>query len=333
MSILQSGSNLTRRHALKLGAGMTGGMIAAATLAERWAFAQGELPAPDHHRRPGTFNTAPPPDVQHEIESIVEAPGTVSNGVLSININRTDITGVTVHGVPVTPEFLLNGTLVFQRLQGNQVMMNADMALRAKELDPFISAMIQNNIVFQAEHQHLYDLQPLVWFTHFRMKGRPDTVARAVKAALNVTSTPFPQTASKHPTTPLPAQEIGQILGAKPSIMANGVIQYQIPRAESMMLGGAHINPYLNVESPVVFQPLHGGKMAAAVPDFGMIAPEINNVVGTMRRLGWDIGCLYNQETDEYPQLYFSHNFKTGNPIQLAHEIRQGFSHMNVKMM
>ncbi len=24
-----------------------------------------------------------------------------------------------------------------------------------------------------------------------------------------------------------------------------------------------------------------------------------------MRQQGWDIGCLYNQETDEHPQLYF----------------------------
>jgi len=30
-----------------------------------------------------------------------------------------------------------------------------------------------------------------------------------------------------------------------------------------------------------------------------------------------------NQETDEHPQLYFSHQFKTGDPIRLAREMRQ----------
>ena len=104
-----------------------------------------------------------------------------------------------------------------------------------------------------------------------------------------------------------------------------------MPRAERITLGGIHINPYLNVETPIVFQPLGDGQEAAAVPDFGMIASEINDVIGVMRRQGWDIGCLYNQETDENPQLYFSHHFKTGNAVALAREIRRGLDRMRVK--
>jgi hypothetical protein len=49
-----------------------------------------------------------------------------------------------------------------------------------------------------------------------------------------------------------------------------------------------------------------------------------------VRRLGWDVGCLYNQETDESPQLYFSHMFKVGDPVQLAHEVRAGLDHTAV---
>ena len=51
-----------------------------------------------------------------------------------------------------------------------------------------------------------------------------------------------------------------------------------------------------------------------------MTAGEIQNVIGVMRQHGWDIGCLYNQETAELPQLYFSHDFKTGDPYELAEE-------------
>jgi hypothetical protein len=43
-----------------------------------------------------------------------------------------------------------------------------------------------------------------------------------------------------------------------------------------------------------------------------------------MRRQGWFQGCLYNQETNEHPQLYFDHMLKVGNAYQLAHEIRRG---------
>lgn len=59
------------------------------------------------------------------------------------------------------------------------------------------------------------------------------------------------------------------------------------------------------------------------------MADEINPVVTTMQGMGWDIGCLCNQETDEFPQLYFSHEFKHGNPYQLAAEVRQGLDHIN----
>ena len=34
--------------------------------------------------------------------------------------------------------------------------------------------------------------------------------------------------------------------------------------------------------------------------------------------------CLYNQETAEHPQLYFSHDFKTGDAIALARQLRRG---------
>lgn len=51
--------------------------------------------------------------------------------------------------------------------------------------------------------------------------------------------------------------------------------------------------------------------------------------MATMRGMGWDIGCLYNQETNEHPQLYFSHQFKTGDPYALAAEIRKGLDKTN----
>ncbi len=97
------------------------------------------------------------------------------------------------------------------------------------------------------------------------------------------------------------------------------------------MLGGMKINPYLNVSAPIVFEPLPGGR-AAAVPDFGMIPSEIQRLVARMRSRNWDVGCLYNQETDEQPQLFFSHQFKVGDPIELAHEIRDGFNLLNVRL-
>lgn len=318
----QTGPTLTRRGALKLGAGITGGLLSAATFGDRFALGESS----------NSGDTVPDQHEQQQIESIVQAKGKVSNGVFSVPLPRKDLGNITLHGHPILPSFQINGTLVFQKAHSGKIMLNADMCLKADELDPFIHALVTHDITFQAEHQHLYNLSPLVWFIHFRGMADARTLAQNVKAALNKTSTPFPIALPPHPTTHLPADQIGHIIGAKPSIGGHGVVMLHVPRAESMSLGGMHINPYLNVESPIAFQPLPNGK-AAAIPDFGMIASEVNTVVRTMQSQGWESGCLYNQETDEHPQLYFDHMFKVGDPIQLAHEIRSGLSHMNVKLM
>ena len=266
------------------------------------------------------------------IEDIIQAEGMFSDGVFSIEIDRNDIPNVTLHGVPIKPSFEINGSLYFQKLDDETVITNSDLALKAEEIDPFIHQLQLHEIVFQAEHQHFYDFDPLVWFIHFRKKGDPIEIAHGIKAALDATSTPFPQTLPKNPKTPLPAEEMGKILGASPTIGSDGVVTYDVPREDPIRLGGTRINPYLNVATGIVFEPLDSkGKTAAGAPDFGMITSELDPVVALMRKQGWDIGCLYNQETGENPQLFFSHQFKTGDPIQLAREIRNGLNLMDMK--
>jgi Domain of Unknown Function (DUF1259) len=85
------------------------------------------------------------------------------------------------------------------------------------------------------------------------------------------------------------------------------------------------VSPEANISTEVMFEPLNAsGTLAAAAPDFSMESSEVQPVVALMRSLGYHVGCLYNQETNEHPQLYFSHMVKTGNPYALAAEIRRG---------
>jgi hypothetical protein len=50
-------------------------------------------------------------------------------------------------------------------------------------------------------------------------------------------------------------------------------------------------------------------------------------VIRTRRGQGSLVGCLYNQETAESPQLCFSHQLEKGDAYALAHEIRRGLDH------
>jgi hypothetical protein len=326
MNTLSRSGLLNRRRLLGAGATLSAGILAATNLTPR--LAQAESSDDEEDDNPWTPLSHTTID---DIQNIIQAQGMVSNGVLSIEIDREDLPNVTKHGVPIKPAFQINGNLVFQGIENGRVAFNGDMALKPSELDAFIDRLLAHNLVFQAEHQHFYDLTPMVWFIHFRINGDAIQIAKGIKAALDVTSTPFPQVSPQNPTTPLPADELGRIIGATPSIGASGVVTFDVPRREPLRLGGIRINPYLNVASTIVFEPYGGGENAAAAPDYGLIASEINPVIRLARSHDWDIGCLYNQETDEHPQLYFSHHFKTGDSVEMAHQIRAALNLTNSK--
>jgi hypothetical protein len=85
----------------------------------------------------------------------------------------------------------------------------------------------------------------------------------------------------------------------------------------------------------VAFEPLEGGgsQFAAVAPDPGMTASEVNPTIGVLRKEGFAVHCLYNQETDEQPQLYFSHALAVGNAEDLARKVRKAINHMNLDFM
>jgi hypothetical protein len=267
------------------------------------------------------------------IERALGANGTVDQHVLDVELDRDDIGNRHIHGVVVKPSFELNGSITFQPLSGGRALLNADVPLKPSEVNRFVDALLANHLVFQAEHQHFYDLTPEVWFIHFRGVGNPVTLAQETHAAITTaTSTKLPQQPPKHPKTPLDVGKLKSILAAdSASVGSDGVVTFSLTRKNTERLGGVVLNQNANAETSIAFEPLDAtGSRVAVAPDFGMTAGEIPAVIGAMRAAGWDIGCLYNQETDELPQLYFSHDFKTGDPTTLAQEVRQALDHMNV---
>jgi Domain of Unknown Function (DUF1259) len=303
---------LSRRRALVLGGSLAGGVLgmpAAATAASRHSrllHQSGHLPVKD-------------------IEKIIGIEGTVSSGILDISVAREDIGEVRgPEGVVFTPDFQVHGDLYFQPLGRGRAILNGDMALKPGEVNPFIRALLHHGLIFQAYHQHLIEMKPQVWFNHFRAVGGPLQLARAIRAAIEVTSTPLPQPpASTH--TPLAPERLARILHGSATV-ANGVVTVSVPRTDRIVLGNVVMNTEAGLSTTVEFKPL-GGERASVVPDFALSSREVMPVMRTMTRMGWFIGCLYNQETDEHPQLYFSHQLKSGNAYELAREVRRGLNH------
>lgn len=270
-----------------------------------------------------------------QIEQTVGAPGDVTHGVLDITIKRFDIDDARgPRGVTFTPSFQLHGDAHFQPLGRGKALLNGDMALREGEVNPFIAALLKNGLVFQAFHQHL-PMDPQLWFVHFRGTGDPLELARALRAALEVTRTPLPQQAPPKPTTPLDAQRLAHLLRGEASVGGGGVVMVTVPRNDRVMLGGVQVSPYAGISTTIEFKPTEGHKddeskpggkaTAQVVADFSMTAEEVTPVIKRMLLdLQWFQGCLYNQEIDEHPQLFFDHMLKEGDAYKLAEEIRIG---------
>ncbi len=310
---------VSRRRALAVGGGVAGVFLAGTA-----PFTGADAAVERHESKVGGL----PAD---RIQKIVQAEGTVTDGVLSIDLSRDDIGDVQGPlGVTFTPAFEVDGTLTFQPLKGGRAFFNGDLALKAEETNRVIDAILANGLVFQAFHQHYDQMKPQIWFIHWRGTGEALHLARAVHNVLKATSIPLPQTMPKHPTTPLDADRLGKILGGDAMVGEEGVVSVEVTRTDTIHIDKIRVSPEANISTMVEFKPLdRHGATAAAAPDFSMTSQEVEPVIRLMRHLDWHVGCLYNQETSERPQLYFAHMLKKGDPYELAREIRKGLDRTN----
>lgn len=266
-----------------------------------------------------------------EIEKILRSDGKVTNGVLSIDQSRNDLNNVTgPGGLPWKPPFEIRNELHFQAIGAHRAIFNGELSLLDRETNPVIDRIVRNGLVFQSFHQHFFDLKPQLWHIHLRGVGEPIALARAVANVIAATGTPLPQTTPPNPSSPLNAELLGKILGGDAEIMEEGVVQVSVNRKEQIILGGVPVKPELGVNHTIAFEPLGDGR-AVVAPDFALIASEVNRVMETMRKQGFTVHCLYNQETAESPQLYFSHQLAVGDAYELARAVRRGLNKTNTE--
>ena len=142
---------------------------------------------------------------------------------------------------------------------------------------------------------------------------------------LKATSTSLPQTMPANPTTPLDAARLGKILHGDAQVGDHGVVTVNVLRRGRVVIDDVRVSPEANISTGIEFKPHRlDVAQAWAAPDFSMEAARSSPWWRPCARQGWFVGCLYNQETSEEPQLYFSHMLKQGDAYALAAEIRQG---------
>ena len=323
--------SVSRRRALMLGGSLAAGLaMAELPRAASAASGAGEVAkSPLASEDPSVHASGQLPTKQ--IEETLRTDGKMNDGVFALSQDRKDLHVTGPGGIPFKPSWQVNHEFAFQNLKDGNAIITCELSLLSKEVNPVIDQILKHGLVFQALHQHFFDLSPQIYHIHFRGIGNPLELARGVAAVVSATGTPLPQKSPIAPKTTLDKNKLEKILGGSAEIADDGVVIVSIPRKETIMLGGVPLKSDMGVSHTVAFEPLDGGKKTAVAPDFALIASEINPLLQMMREQGFTVHCLYNQETAESPQLYFSHQLAVGDAYDLARKIRKGLERTNTK--
>src|SRR5204863_2408583 len=138
----------------------------------------------------GVLGAASPTQAQdvpapyQEVLTYLGRTGDYKANVLKVNIPRNDL-AVTVAGVKTPTPFGFGGWVALTKGQGMDVMMG-DLVLTQEEVNPVMSALLDNGLEVTALHNHFFWDEPRMFYMHVHGHGSPAELARKVKPALDL---------------------------------------------------------------------------------------------------------------------------------------------------
>jgi hypothetical protein len=113
-------------------------------------------------------------------------PGRVNGGVWQVSVPRAET--ITSDGFEIPPSMGLGTAINFQPTGGGKAAITGDFVLVGTEVNPVIKALSDHRITVTSLHNHLLDENPRLFFMHFWANDDATTLARGLKAALDLTN-------------------------------------------------------------------------------------------------------------------------------------------------
>jgi len=173
------------------------------------------------------------------IEQLTGLQGTLNQkeGVFKVNFPRKDIQA-TVASARLATDQGLTAWAAFARA-GDHAMVMGDIVLLENEVNPVLSAALDNGLEVTALHNHFLWDAPKVMFMHIGGVGDEEVMARAVGQVFGklkevIATKPGPPTANVDPAkTSLDPRKLEQIIGTA-GTLNNGVYKIVIGRTAKM---------------------------------------------------------------------------------------------------
>jgi len=247
--------------------------------------------------------------------------GDYKANVLKVNIPRNDLS-VTVANVKTPTPFGFGGWVAMTKGTGDMDVMMGDLVLTQDEVNPVMSALLDNGIEVTAVHNHFFWDEPRMFYMHVHAHGKPADLARKVKPALDLigkgASRPAaaPAAPAAAPATTIDTVKLAQIVGTQGE-QSGAVYKITIGRDDlKLMEMGAPINARMGLNTWAAF--VGTNENAAVAGDVAMLANEIQPVLKALRRNGIDVVAIHHHMTGTQPTIYFLHYWGTGPADKLA---------------
>src|SRR5437762_10034594 len=137
----------------------------------------------------------PAQSIPADYEAVLKAldkKGDFKAGVLKINIPRND-QKVTIDGAATPTPFGFGGWLAMTKGDGGSDVMMGDLVLLEDEVNPVMSALLDNGLEVTALHNHFFFESPRIFYMHVHGHGKAADLARMAKPAVDLIRRGSPQ--------------------------------------------------------------------------------------------------------------------------------------------
>jgi len=263
----------------------------------------------------------------NRIETITGLKGTWSaaESVFKVTQPRNEV-AVKVDEWKMPPFMGLTSWASFLAGKKEGAMVMGDFVLFEDEVNPVMSAALNNGLEVTALHNHFFHAEPQVYFMHIGGEGTVEKLAGGVKAALakmKEVRTANPQAVKSFgggipEKSAISAAPLAEAFTAKPQ-EKDGMVKFVFGRVARMDCG-CEVGKEMGVNTWASF----GGTDDNAVVDgdFACREDELQPVLKSLRGAGINIVAIHHHMIGETPRYVFLHYWGRGKAADLAKAIR-----------